>query len=66
MWITPATRRCPRPPPLLLSRRSNEDVVSICDKMSSRSCDEIAAELTKRAVAQGSTDDVTTLVLKLK
>ncbi len=40
--------------------------MSICNKMSSRSCDEIAAELTKRAVAQGSTDDVTTLVLKLK
>jgi protein phosphatase 1K len=45
---------------------SNEDVVSICNKLASRSCDEIAAELTKQAVAQGSTDDVTTLVLKLK
>jgi serine/threonine protein phosphatase PrpC len=54
--------RCPPAP----ACRSNEDVVSICNKLASRSCDEIAAELTKQAVAQGSTDDVTTLVLKLK
>ncbi|KAI3424897.1 hypothetical protein D9Q98_008281 [Chlorella vulgaris] len=45
---------------------SNEDVVSICNKLASKSCDDIAAELSAQAVAKGSTDDVTTLVLKLK
>lgn len=41
---------------------SNEDVVSICNKLASKSCDDIAAELSAQAVAKGSTDDVTTLV----
>lgn len=46
--------------------RSNEDVVNICKKLSGQGCDAIAAELSKQAVEKGSTDDVTTLVLKLK
>ncbi|EFN53124.1 hypothetical protein CHLNCDRAFT_137480 [Chlorella variabilis] len=45
---------------------SNEDVVAICSKLASKPCNDIAAELNKQAVAAGSTDDVTTLVLKLK
>ena len=53
--------RLPAPP-----RRSNPDVVDICKRLSSQPCDAIAAELAKQAVAQGSTDDVTVLVLKLK
>jgi serine/threonine protein phosphatase PrpC len=41
-------------------------VVEICTRLASKPCDDIAAELTKQAVAAGSTDDVTTLVLKLR
>ncbi|KAI7841657.1 hypothetical protein COHA_004677 [Chlorella ohadii] len=44
----------------------NPDVVDTCKRMSSQPCDAIAAELAKAAVAKGSTDDVTVLVLKLK
>jgi protein phosphatase 1K len=44
----------------------NADVVDTCKRMSSQPCDAIAAELAKAAVAKGSTDDVTVLVLKLK
>lgn len=45
--------------------RSNEDVVTLCKTMASQSCDAIAAELAKQAVAKGSTDDVTVVALKL-
>lgn len=45
---------------------SNEDAVAICNKLASQPCETIAAELSKAAVAAGSTDDVTTVVLKLK
>ncbi|KAL4437229.1 hypothetical protein ABPG75_004368 [Micractinium tetrahymenae] len=45
---------------------SNDEVANTCTKMAGQSCDAIAAELGKKAVAAGSTDDVTVLVLKLK
>lgn len=45
---------------------SNEEIADTCVKMAGQSCDAIAAELGKNAVAAGTTDDVTVLVLKLK
>jgi hypothetical protein len=56
----PQPGRCPALVPACAC--SNEDVVSICNKLASKSCDDIAAELSAQAVAKGSTDDVTTLV----
>ena len=43
----------------------NEEVMRICDKLSDKSCNEIAAVLAEEAATAGSTDDVTVLVLRL-
>lgn len=45
---------------------SNEQVISTCERMSSRSCSEIAQTLAEAAVEAGSTDDVTVMVLRLQ
>ena len=65
---------CPLPPfalpapPAPACPRSNEQVVSTCNTMSAKgaTCQAIAAELSKMAVAAGSTDDITVLLVKLK
>lgn len=44
---------------------SNEEVIKICDKNSSKECKEIAALLIDAAVAAGTTDDVTVVVGKI-
>jgi protein phosphatase 1L len=45
---------------------SNEEVAAMCKKMAGKSCEEIAAALANEAVAAGTTDDVTVLVIKLE
>lgn len=45
---------------------SNDEVIKMCDSLSSKSCNEIAAALADAAAESGSTDDITVLVLRLK
>lgn len=66
-WNTPRQLRSTFSlPRAAAASRRNEDVVNICNRLAAQGCDAIAAELGKQAVAKGSTDDVTVLVLKLK
>jgi protein phosphatase 1L len=44
---------------------TNEEVIQMCDKLSGKSCVEIANILAEKAVEAGTTDDVTLIVLKL-
>ena len=44
---------------------TNEEVIKLCEKLSKKSCNEIAQELAAAAVEAGTTDDVTVVVLKL-
>ena len=46
--------------------KTAQDRIERRNKMAAQPCDDIAAELAKQAVAAGSTDDVTCLVLKLQ
>lgn len=45
---------------------SNEEAISMCNKMAGKSCNEISQTLAEAAVEAGSTDDVTVVVLRLK
>lgn len=44
---------------------TNEEVIQLCVKLSSKSCNEIAQTLAAEAVEAGTTDDITVVVLRL-
>jgi len=45
---------------------TNDEVIKMADKLSNKSCGEIAQSLAQSAASSGSTDDVTVVVLRLK
>lgn len=45
---------------------SNEEVIKMCDKLTKKSCSEIALSLVDAAQDAGTTDDVTVAVIRLK